>query len=266
MGTPQWYAQTRHSGELEIVELRGWPGLRGPATDPPNLNWVMPAEGDVNSTTPAPAAVIVAGGDLVPPGSIPALPEHRFVITADSGLHAAQALGIHADLLVGDFDSADPAAVATAIEAGALIERHPADKDATDLELALDAALARGLSPAVVLGGAGFDRIDHFMANALLLAQPRYAVLQPQWWVKGAHVAPVHDRVEIHGATGDIVTLLPVGGPATGVTTSGLRWPLEAETLEPGSTRGVSNEMTTSLAGIRLDTGTLLAIHTGGSP
>ncbi|MCJ7725671.1 MAG: thiamine diphosphokinase, partial [Acidimicrobiia bacterium] len=191
---------------------------------------------------------------------------HRFVIAADSGLHAAQALGIHVDLVVGDFDSADPAAVVAAERAGALLEHHPADKDATDLELALDAALARGLSPAVLLGGAGFDRVDHFMANALLLAHPRYAALQPQWWVNGAHVAPVHDEIEIRGAAGDIVTLLPLGGSATGVTTRGLRWALSGATLEPGSTRGVSNEMTSPIAEVRLDTGTLLAIHTGGNP
>jgi len=220
----------------------------------------------VISTKPTPAAVIVAGGDPVPADEIPALPEDRFVIAADSGLHAAQALGIPVDLVVGDFDSATPAALDAAEKAGAEIEQHPVDKDATDLELALDAALARGLSPAVVVGGAGFDRIDHFMANALLLAHPRYAEMRPQWWVKGAHVAPVHKRIALSGVPGDIVTLLPIGGTAAGVTTTGLRWQLEDETLEPGSTRGVSNEMTCSVATVDLTEGTLLAIHTGTRP
>ena len=132
----------------------------------------------------------------------------------------------------------------------------------TDLELALDAAVTRGLSPTIVLGGASFDRIDHFMANALLLADPRYRALQPQWWVKGAHVAPIHDSAQIHGAAGDIVTLLPIGGTAHGVTTDGLRWELTSDDLRAGSTRVVSNEMTGTTAAVRLDTGTLLAIHT----
>jgi thiamine pyrophosphokinase len=222
----------------------------------------MPAEGDVNVITPQSAAVIVAGGDPVPPGDLPPLPESRFVIAADSGLDVAQSLGIAVDLVIGDFDSASPAAVAAATGAGIALERHPADKDATDLELALDAAVARGLSPTVVLGGASFDRIDHFMANALLLADPRYRSLQPQWWVKGTHVTPIHDTVGIRGEPGDIVTLLPIGGTARGVATSGLRWELADDDLRPGSTRGVSNQMTGTTATVRLETGTLLAIHT----
>ena len=239
-------------------------GRSGAAIDPQNLTWVMPAEGEMNSTTPAAAAVIVAGGDPVPADGLPPLPADRFVIAADGGLHAARDLGLSVDLVVGDFDSATPEAVAWAEQQGADLERHPADKDATDLQLALEAAVERNLSPVVVLGGAGFDRIDHFMANALLLAQPRFRGLRPQWWVKGAHVAPVHGRLEINAAPGDLVTLLPIGGEATGVTTRGLRWRLDDETLEPGSTRGVSNEMTDPSAEVSVLTGTLLAIHTRG--
>jgi thiamine pyrophosphokinase len=213
-----------------------------------------------------PTAVIIAGGDLIAGETIPPLPANRFVIVADSGLHSAQALGIPVHLVVGDLDSATPASVAAAEEAGAAVERHSADKDGTDLELALDAALRRGLTPALVLGGAGFDRIDHFMANALLLTHPRYAPMRPEWWVKGSHVAPVHDCLDIEGAAGDIVTLLATGGPATGVSTTGLRWPLHHDTLSSGSTRGVSNEMTGTAAMIVVADGTLLAIHTGGTP
>jgi thiamine pyrophosphokinase len=212
------------------------------------------------------STVIVTGGDRVPADPAPPLPTDAFVIAADSGLHSAQELGLAVDLVVGDFDSADTDAVAAARAAGTAIERHPVDKDATDLELALEAAIARGLAPAIVLCGASFDRIDHFMANALLLASPRFAPLRPQWWVKGAHVVPVHDQVDLSGAPGDTVTLLAVGGPAEGITTAGLRWPLADEMLPAGSTRGVSNVMTSERAAVHLRGGTLLAIHHGGRP
>jgi thiamine pyrophosphokinase len=212
------------------------------------------------------SGVIFTGGEPEPGRLGSRLPDDRFVIAADSGLHDALRRGIHVDLVVGDLDSADPEAVRRALANGAEVERHPADKDATDLELALEAALCRGLDRVVVLGGAGLDRIDHFMGNALLLSSPRFAPLHPEWWVQGAHVVPVHDRATITGSPGDIVTLLAVGGPADGVATTGLRWPLDGERLEPGSTRGVSNEMTAPAATVALSGGTLLAVHIGRTP
>jgi thiamine pyrophosphokinase len=223
----------------------------------------MPAEGAVTEPRPT---VVVAGGDPVADDVLTRVAAPAFVIAADSGLHAASALGLHVDLVVGDLDSAAPEAVAAALAAGADIELHPADKDATDLELALQATLARRLHPVIVLGGASFDRVDHFMANALLLADPRFAPLQATWYVKGATVVPVHDDVEIAGGPDDVVTLLAVGGPARGVVTRGLRWELHGDTLAAGSTRGVSNEMTGTVAKISIDSGSLLAIHHGSAP
>ncbi len=79
-------------------------------------------------------------------------------------------------------------------------------------------------------------------------------------------MAPVHDRLDLDGAPGDLVTLLAVGGPATGVTTTGLRWPLLGETLTPGSTRGVSNELAAATATVSVESGALVAIHTRREP
>ncbi len=233
-------------------------GRTGNAIDPWNLIWVIPAEGAMDAT-----AVVFTGGDPVPHDLRLMLPDDAFFIAADSGLRTAFDLEIDVDLVIGDLDSADPTDVATAIEAGAEVERHPADKDATDLELALEAALTRGLSPVIVVGGAGWDRFDHLLANALLLASPRFAPLRPRWWVKGAHVTIVHDRSVLQGVPGDKVTLLAAGGPVKGVNTRNLRWPLVNETLSPGSTRGVSNEMTSHAATITVDEGVLIAIRVG---
>ncbi len=235
----------------------------GCATDPWNLIWVMPAEGDLESSGPA---VIFAGGDPVPDTVSALLPRGALVVAADSGLDIARRLGVAVDLVVGDFDSADPASVAAAVADGAQLERHPVAKDATDLELALEAVLRLGRSPVLVVGGAGWDRLDHLLANALLVASPRHAPLRLRWLVKGAAVTPVHGRLDIEGAPGDLVTLLAVGGPAAGVTTAGLRWPLLGETLTPGSTRGVSNEMEGTSVSISVEEGVLLALHIGREP
>ncbi|MEA2058822.1 MAG: thiamine diphosphokinase, partial [Actinomycetota bacterium] len=56
-------------------------------------------------------------------------------------------------------------------------------------------------------------------------------------------------------------SLLPIGGPVTTIVTTGLTWPLADEDLEPGSTRGISNEMKSPAATIDIGSGVLLVIH-----
>jgi thiamine pyrophosphokinase len=206
--------------------------------------------------------VVFTGGDALPPGVAEGLPAHAYVIAADSGLHHALALGRRVDLIVGDLDSVSRDALASAEGAGALVERHPVAKERTDLELALDRAIELGASRVVVLGGYG-GRVDHFVANALLLAAPRYASVAVEARVGAARLFVVHHTVELAGCSGDLVTLLALGGPARGVTTVGLRYPLDGETLVPGSTRGVSNELVAERARVRLDDGVLLVIQPG---
>ena len=116
-----------------------------------------------------------------------------------------------------------------------------------------------GAQRVVVVGGWG-GRIDHALANLLLLGSAEYAPLHLEAIGAGGRVIAIHDRVELTGAPGDLVTLLAVGGPAHGVRTAGLRYPLRGETLEPGSTRGVSNELTTTTATVEIEQGALLAV------
>jgi thiamine pyrophosphokinase len=204
-------------------------------------------------------ALVFAGGDRPPPDALRGLPTSDLVIAADSGLDHAVALGFPISLVVGDLDSADPKAVAAAVAAGATVEHHPEAKDATDLELALLAARDRGCTHVIVVGGHG-GRLDHFLANALLLASSALAGLRVEARLGDARVFVVRGEHELHGDAGDLCTLLPVGGPALGVRTEGLRFPLHGKTLEPGSTRGVSNELLSSVARVSLVDGVLLAI------
>jgi thiamine pyrophosphokinase len=203
--------------------------------------------------------VVFTGGDPVRGDVRGLVPDGAFVIAADSGLHTALAHELHVNLVVGDFDSVAADALAAAVSGGALIERHPAEKDATDLELALDRAAGMDPEQIVVIGGHG-GRLDHLLANALLLGHDRYSGSRLAAYMGDAHVSVVRDHLALHGAVGDVVTLLPLHGPAIGVTTDGLRYPLQGETLDQSSTRGVSNEFLETDATVRLDSGVLLAI------
>lgn len=206
--------------------------------------------------------IVVTGGDAVDPSHLSALPPGALVIAADSGIDHALDLGLAIDVAVGDFDSVAPGSLQAAVAGGATVERHPEAKDATDLELALDAAMVRGARRIHVLGGNG-GRLDHLLANAVLLASSKYEVAELVAQMGAARVTVVRDRGALTGTRGDIVTLLAVHGPAEGVTTEGLLYPLHDEDLLPGSTRGVSNELLRAEAEVRLRKGVLLAIQPG---
>ena len=206
-------------------------------------------------------ALVFAGGDPVDGDVAARLPQAGLtVVAADSGVEVALALGRRVDLVIGDFDSADPAAVEAAVASGAEVRRYPADKDQSDLELALHAARGSGAKRVVVVGGYG-GRLDHFLANALLLASPAFADLDIQALVGDARITVIHREARLSGAPGDLVSLLAVGGPARRVRTAGLRFPLEGEDLLPGSTRGVSNEFSEPVATVSLEHGALLAVQ-----
>jgi thiamine pyrophosphokinase len=206
--------------------------------------------------------VVVTGGDPVDPAHLDDLPAGALVVAADSGIEHALAIGLRIDVAVGDFDSVSAGALQAAVAGGATVERHPEAKDATDLELALDAALARGAAHIHVLGGHG-GRLDHLLAYAVLLASPRYAGVNLVAQMGEARVNVVRHQATLTGRRGDLVTLLAVHGAALGVTTEGLLYPLRGEVLLPGSTRGVSNELTGAAATVRIEGGVLLAIQPG---
>jgi thiamine pyrophosphokinase len=208
-------------------------------------------------------ALVLAGGDPVDPRLLGRLPPTGLVIAADSGLHLAEPLGLRVDRVVGDLDSADPARVDAVEAAGAVIERHPVAKDATDLELAMEAAVRAGATCIVVVGGSG-GRADHLFANVLLLAHRQWAGTCVEAWIGDAHMLVVHGGHAprgIAGEPGSLVTLLPVGGPAHGVVTVGLEYSLARETLEAGTSRGVSNVMAGTTASVALESGTLLVVQ-----
>lgn len=207
-----------------------------------------------------PHVLVFTGGEPVPVEVLSTLPRATTVIAADSGLRSAQALGLPVHAVVGDMDSVEPDELAAAAAAGARIERHPAAKDATDLELAMDAAVELDPAAITVVGGAG-GRLDHLLAAMLLLTAERYASIPVVARTGSAIVTVVRDVGWLSGHEGALVTLLAVRGPAEGVTTTGLRFGLAGERLEPGSTRGVSNEFTGERASVRLDTGVVLAIQ-----
>ena len=203
---------------------------------------------------------VIAGGQAVSPATAGRIGHVDYVIAADSGLQAVERLGLTADLVVGDLDSVDPALLD---RPGLEVDRHPPAKDQTDIVLALDRARDLGPRAVVVVSGGG-GRLDHALANLLVLASPRYAQVRVRALIGDAEVAVVRDHHTMTAPAGTVVSLFAVDGPAHGVTTEGLRYPLRDEVLDPLSSRGVSNEFAGGPAAVHVARGALLVIRPGG--
>lgn len=202
-------------------------------------------------------AVVLAGGDAVSLDTVDDIPPESYVIAADSGLDQADRLNLVVDLIVGDLDSVSASALANS--KGIPIEQYPTDKNYTDLELALNAAVRLEVDRILVLGGHG-GRVDHFFTNAAVITAPALSKCRVEWIAGDTHVYVVRNWTQLHGTTGQEVTLLAVGGPARGVVTAGLKWPLGGDTLESWEGRGLSNQLTAPIATVDVSDGVLLAM------
>jgi len=188
--------------------------------------------------------------------------EADLIIGADGGAAKALACGLRPDLVIGDMDSLHLEDRARLEALGCRFVVHPRAKDETDLELALSYAVQQGTREIVILGALG-GRLDHALANLLLLALSQLAGCAV--WIIGdgekAFLLRAGEQVVLRGMPGDLVSLLPLGGDAGGVTATGLAWALQGDTLRFASSRGVSNEMTGTEARVELAEGKLWIVH-----
>lgn len=208
--------------------------------------------------------VVVASGETTDADAA-WLEDADLVIAADGGAAWLASLGRAPDRIVGDLDSVDPTAAERLAAEGTEIERHPRDKDASDTELALEAARRAGATSIVLLGWFGGERLDHEIANLLLLGDAAHADLDVRALRGPTMARAIHGgrgSLVLGGAAGDLVSLLPLGGDAVGVRTEGLHWPLELATLAFGRSRGLSNVVDRAPASVSLESGVLLVIQT----
>lgn len=190
----------------------------------------------------------------------PFLNKNDMLIAVDGGLRHLKSLGLTPDMLIGDLDSVTAGDVAEAEAQGVEVRRFSVDKDETDLELALLAAVERGVDEILVFAALG-GRLDHSLANLALLALPQLERRRVTFENGREEVFLIRCEAEIEGRAGDVVSLLPFFGAAGGVETRDLKYPLRRETLLSERTRGISNVMLKNRAGVSLQSGKLICIH-----
>jgi thiamine pyrophosphokinase len=208
--------------------------------------------------------VVVADGEA-DPADARWLSGADLVVAADGGARWLAAMRVRPDVVVGDLDSLDSGEQERLAAAGTRIDRHPVAKDASDTELAVEAAVSAGADEVVILGALGGSRLDHELANLVLLADDRWDAALDLRIVRGGTLVRAlrgGRRLAIEAPTGSVVTLLPMAGDAEGVRTGGLRYPLEGERLAFGRSRGLSNEAVEDEAWVSLEDGVMLVIET----
>jgi thiamine pyrophosphokinase len=207
-------------------------------------------------------AVVIANGVLSDPSkSLSYIHADDLLIAADGGALHCQVLGLAPDVVIGDFDSIEVGLLAELEAGGAKVIRHPARKDYTDLELALQYARDAGANQILVLAALG-NRWDQTLANLLLPASEDFSQVDIRLLDGHQEVLLVRAGLGVHvkGQPGDTLSLIPLYGDAHGVTTRGLEYPLNEGTLTFGSTRGISNVLLEDEAEIFLRQGLLVGV------
>ncbi len=174
------------------------------------------------------------------------------VIAVDGGYASLAAIGRAPDLAMGDFDSLGyvPENVAVRV--------FPPEKDASDMELALEEAVARGVDAVAVYGALG-GRLDHTLANVQLLASfaERGLIVRAVGDESQIAFLAGPDELRVEGEPGAIVSVFSLTDVSCGVTEEGLKYALDHVALTNRTSWGLSNEFTGTPARIAVEAGTL---------
>ena len=205
--------------------------------------------------------ILFANGELPAPGKIrQQLHKDDLLIAVDGGLRHITSLGLSPSIIIGDMDSIDRAQLEQHRAQGIDIRTYPREKNETDLEIALE--IAQSYSPAeIILVAALGGRLDQTLANIFLLTRQDLASFNIRLIDGTTEVFLIRRSTKIYGSPGETVSLLPLNGPAIGISTTGLKYALLNETLYPERTRGISNQLFAPQAEVTLTSGMLLCIH-----
>ncbi|MBN1837530.1 MAG: thiamine diphosphokinase [Spirochaetales bacterium] len=178
------------------------------------------------------------------------------IIAADSGFDLARRLSVEPELLVGDLDSVADTPGFRSFPADR-IRRFPPDKDETDTEIGLRLFRELGVERVVLAGGGG-GSLEHLVGIlALFEREERPAA----WYTAREHVQAVARELILEGCRGQSLSLFPLGSGARGLSSEGLKWPLDGLNWSRGDA-GVSNRCVADRVVIRVRAGRLLMVRT----
>lgn len=183
-------------------------------------------------------------------------------IGVDRGVYHLLQLGITPKVAFGDFDSLSDTERIEALKQVEIVYPYPKEKDATDLELAIDWALQKQPANIFVFGATG-GRLDHGLMNVQLLIKS--VQMKVEMWLidkqnkltlKEPGCYDVKQTKNYH-----YLSFLPFSSMVEQLTIAGVKYPLQNETLALGSSLCVSNEIVANKATFSFTDGLLLILQ-----
>jgi len=186
----------------------------------------------------------------------------EYIIAANGGYAALKSRGISPDLIVGDFDSLPPG-MPDSLSVHPEVIRYPAEKDDTDMMLAVKQGLDRGYSTFTINGGLG-GRIDQTLANIQILvyiADRNARGILTGFDVNITAIKDTGIKLTPGINSGNTISIFSAGERAEGVTLKGLKYTLEDAVLTNCSPNGISNEFAGETAVISVRKGILIIVY-----
>jgi len=202
--------------------------------------------------------IIVASGNLLfTPRIKRLLEEADLIVAADGGATHLKQMDIAPHVIIGDMDSIHPDTRCFFEKKGTPIISHPSRKNQTDTDLCVEFAVKKGATTVTMIGVTG-HRLDHTLANIFLLRRLCTLGVESRIIDANNEIYLVTDHLKLKGRKGDLLSVLPVSDEVTGLTLTGLEYPLEDAAISMGSSLGISNYFKETWVTISVLTGVLL--------
>jgi len=202
--------------------------------------------------------VIIANGDLEYTSDIIKIIKNaQMIISSDGGARHLRMLNISPHVMIGDFDSINQEDLSFFKKKEIKILNFPLKKNHTDTELCVSYALEKKASDITFLGVTG-SRLDHTLANIFLLKKLAKLNIEARIIDKHNEIFMVTNFIELKGKPKELLSIIPVTQKVTGITLTGLEYPLKNASMQMGDSLGISNVFKKSVVSISIKSGVLI--------
>lgn len=202
---------------------------------------------------------IVANGDL-DERLLSDIGSADFVIGVDRGAYWLLQHGVIPQIAMGDFDSTSVRELGIIKRKVHDIRAFPSEKDATDLELAIDHAISRKPKEVIIYGAVG-SRFDHTLIAVNLLEKLLQKNIEAKMRDQYNELFLLQSRRTIYKSPKYKYASVVAYSPKAVVTLRGVLYPVTKHIFYRNSSLGVSNKIVGKQAEIIVHSGIVLVIQ-----